>query len=60
VNREKAVKKVLAALAVIVALTGTAAAQTKIQVGCTATSDCASAMIAVDEGIFKSTGSRSR
>ena len=53
-------KKVLAALAVIVALTGTAAAQTKIQVGCTATSDCASAMIAVDEGIFKSTGSRSR
>lgn len=31
-------------------------AQTKIQVGCTATSDCASAMIAVDEGIFKKQG----
>ncbi len=33
-----------------------AAAQTKIQVGCTATSDCASAMVAVDEGIFKKHG----
>src|ERR1700738_577952 len=28
----------------------------KIQIGCTATSDCASAMIAVDEGIFKKHG----
>jgi NitT/TauT family transport system substrate-binding protein len=27
-------------------------AQTKITIGCTATSDCASAMVAVDEGIF--------
>jgi len=33
-----------------------AQAQTKIQIGCTATSDCASAMIAVDEGIFKRHG----
>ena len=31
-------------------------AQTKIQIGCTATSDCASAMVAVDEGIFKKHG----
>jgi NitT/TauT family transport system substrate-binding protein len=33
-----------------------AQAQTKIQVGCTATSDCASAMVGVDEGIFKRYG----
>jgi NitT/TauT family transport system substrate-binding protein len=32
------------------------AAQTKIQIGCTATSDCASAMVAVDEGLFKKHG----
>src|SRR5258707_3525678 len=31
-------------------------AQTKIQIGCTATSDCASAMVAVDEGLFKKHG----
>src|SRR5271155_481253 len=35
---------------------GSAHAQTKIQIGCTATSDCASAMVAVDEGIFKKHG----
>ena len=33
-----------------------ALAQAKIQIGCTATSDCASAMVAVDEGIFKKQG----
>ncbi|WP_316228170.1 ABC transporter substrate-binding protein [Bradyrhizobium sp. SZCCHNPS10061] len=38
------------------ALTGAALAQAKIQIGCTATSDCASAMVAVDEGIFKKHG----
>jgi len=53
---ENVVKKVLAALAVSMALTGTAFAQAKIQVGCTATSDCASAMVAIDEGIFKKHG----
>ena len=37
-------------------LAAPAGAQTKIQVGCTATSDCASAMIAVDEGLFKKQG----
>src|ERR1700759_4852554 len=35
---------------------GPAFAQGKIQIGCTATSDCASAMVAVDEGIFKKHG----
>jgi len=33
-----------------------ALAQTKIAIGCTATSDCASAMVAVDEGIFAKHG----
>jgi NitT/TauT family transport system substrate-binding protein len=36
--------------------TGPVQAQGKIQIGCTATSDCASAMVAVDEGIFKKHG----
>jgi NitT/TauT family transport system substrate-binding protein len=44
-----------AAVAALLA-TSTAQAQTKIQIGCTATSDCASAMVAVDEGIFKKHG----
>ena len=35
---------------------GPVQAQTKIQIGCTATSDCASAMVAIDEGIFKKHG----
>jgi len=50
------VKKILASIAFSLALAGPAAAQTKIQIGCTATSDCASAMVAVDEGIFKKHG----
>ena len=37
-------------------LASTAHAQQKIQIGCTATGDCASAMIAIDEGIFKRLG----
>jgi NitT/TauT family transport system substrate-binding protein len=49
--------KFRAAAAVVALLTGAPAqAQTKIQIGCTATTDCASAMIAVDEGIFKKHG----
>src|SRR5213592_246978 len=55
-NGEIVVKKVLVALAISAALTGTAFAQARIQVGCTATSDCASAMVAIDEGIFKKHG----
>src|SRR3981189_1211243 len=46
---------VAAVVAAILAI-GPVQAQTKIQVGCTATSDCASAMVAVDEGIFKRLG----
>lgn len=46
---------VTAALAAILAA-GPVHAQTKVQIGCTATSDCASAMVAVDEGIFKKHG----
>lgn len=48
----------LAGLAVgaSIALTAPALAQAKIQIGCTATSDCASAMVAVDEGIFRKHG----
>jgi NitT/TauT family transport system substrate-binding protein len=53
---ETAVKTIFATLAISLALAGSAAAQTKIQIGCTATSDCASAMVAVDEGIFKKYG----
>ncbi|WP_342363876.1 ABC transporter substrate-binding protein [Terrarubrum flagellatum] len=33
-----------------------AIAQTKLNVGCTATTDCASAAVALDEGIFKKNG----
>src|ERR1700716_3834671 len=46
---------VAAVVAAILAI-GPVEAQTKIQIGCTATSDCASAMVAVDEGIFKEHG----
>jgi ABC-type nitrate/sulfonate/bicarbonate transport system substrate-binding protein len=42
--------------AISLALAGSAGAQMKLQIGCTATSDCASAMLAVDEGIFKKYG----
>jgi NitT/TauT family transport system substrate-binding protein len=49
--------KFLAAVAVAAVLAaGPVHARTKIQIGCTATTDCASAMIAVDEGIFKKHG----
>src|SRR5476649_2912724 len=49
--------KFLAAVGLAALLaTGSVHAQSKIQIGCTATSDCASAMVAVDEGIFKKHG----
>jgi NitT/TauT family transport system substrate-binding protein len=48
-----------AAFAAILAA-GPVHAQTKIQIGCTATSDCASAMVAVDEAFSKSTVSMRR
>jgi NitT/TauT family transport system substrate-binding protein len=47
------------ALALALALAAGAApalAQTKLTIGCTATSDCASAMVAVDQGIFAKHG----
>lgn len=48
----------LAALAAALALFGAqgAQAQTKITIGCTATGDCASAMVGVDAGIFAKHG----
>lgn len=49
--------KVLAGTALaMLMLGGSAFAQGKIKIGCTATTDCASAMVAVDEGIFKKHG----
>src|ERR1700710_2691532 len=49
-------KFLAAAVAVSILAIGPVRAQTKVQIGCTATSDCASAMVAVDEGIFKKHG----
>jgi NitT/TauT family transport system substrate-binding protein len=49
-------KLLVAATFAALLATGPVQAQTKIQIGCTATSDCASAMVAVDEGIFKKHG----
>jgi NitT/TauT family transport system substrate-binding protein len=49
--------KLLAATAFAAILAaGPVHAQSRIQIGCTATSDCASAMVAVDEGLFKKHG----
>lgn len=48
--------KFLMTVACAAVLAGPAHAQTKLQIGCTATTDCASAMVAVDEGIFKKHG----
>ena len=39
-----------------IAMAGSALAQSKVLIGCTATSDCASAMVAADEGLFKKHG----
>ena len=44
------------AVGLAAALAASAAAADKIRVGCTPTNDCASAMVAVDEGIFKKHG----
>jgi len=49
-------KRTILALTAAVAMFATAAQAQKIQVGCTATGDCASAMVAIDEGIFKKLG----
>jgi NitT/TauT family transport system substrate-binding protein len=46
----------LAASAALLAAQVPASAQHRIKIGCTATSDCSSAMVAVDEGIFRRHG----
>ncbi|TKT82557.1 ABC transporter substrate-binding protein [Aquamicrobium sp. LC103] len=43
-------------LAVLMGMTSIASAQEKVVIGCTATTDCASAAIAVEEGIFEKNG----
>jgi len=48
-------KMIAASLAFLIAAT-TAQAQEKLLIGCTTTTDCASAMVAIDEGIFKRLG----
>jgi NitT/TauT family transport system substrate-binding protein len=48
--------RTLAASAFAMLFASGAEAQQKIQIGCTATGDCASAMVAIDEGIFKRLG----
>jgi NitT/TauT family transport system substrate-binding protein len=54
-NRGPLARLFVGALA-LAAFSGPALAQTKIQIGCTATTDCASAMVAVDQGIFAKHG----
>ena len=49
-------KAALGAAVVFASWTGLAAAQTKINIGCTATTDCASAAVALEDGIFKKNG----
>lgn len=52
-------KRQIAAIAVslgLVLAAAPASAQHKIKIGCTATTDCVSAMVAVDEGIFRRHG----
>ena len=47
---------VVAGALALAAFSAPSLAQTKIQIGCTATTDCASAMVAVDQGIFAKHG----
>ncbi|ETR76544.1 ABC transporter substrate-binding protein [Afipia sp. P52-10] len=48
--------KTIAAAMMTLLAAGAAHGQQKIQIGCTATTDCSAAMVAVDEGIFKRLG----
>src|SRR5579872_2765968 len=48
--------RLAAAAFLLAAFAPPALAQTKITIGCTATSDCASAMVAVDQGLFAKHG----
>ncbi|WP_316230111.1 ABC transporter substrate-binding protein [Bradyrhizobium sp. SZCCHNR1051] len=53
--RHRIISAALGSVLATLALTSATRAE-KIQIGCTATSDCASAMVAVDEGIFRKHG----
>ena len=55
-NRMKSAVWAAATLALAVSVPGAVSAAEKIIIGCTATTDCANAAIAVDEGIFKKNG----
>jgi NitT/TauT family transport system substrate-binding protein len=48
--------KTTAAALMALTIATAAEAQQKLQIGCTTTTDCSSAMVAVDEGIFKRLG----
>uniref|UniRef100_UPI003100B101 hypothetical protein n=1 Tax=Neorhizobium sp. EC2-8 TaxID=3129230 RepID=UPI003100B101 len=50
------IKAALVATALFSMWAGAAVAQTKVNIGCTATTDCASAAVALQEGIFKKNG----
>ncbi|QTL04716.1 ABC transporter substrate-binding protein [Aquabacter sp. L1I39] len=52
---KRALGVIAASLAMVLSV-GAASAQHKIKIGCTATSDCVSAMVATDEGIFQKHG----
>ncbi|MBD0415538.1 ABC transporter substrate-binding protein [Oryzicola mucosus] len=49
-------KAALGGVFMLFAWNGTATAQTALNIGCTATTDCASAAVALEEGIFKKNG----
>ncbi|MDI6025049.1 ABC transporter substrate-binding protein [Corticibacterium sp. UT-5YL-CI-8] len=49
-------KAALGGAFMLLAWNGTATAQTALNIGCTATTDCASAAVALEEGIFKKNG----
>jgi NitT/TauT family transport system substrate-binding protein len=55
-NLRVALRATAVASALALAGANAAIAQTKMTIGCTATTDCASAMVAVDEGIFAKHG----
>ena len=54
--RDLGLRLLVGSVLAAVALAASPACAEKILIGCTATSDCASAMVAVDEGLFKKHG----
>jgi NitT/TauT family transport system substrate-binding protein len=55
-RRARPLARLAAGAVAFAALCMPALAETKITIGCTATSDCASAMVAVDQGLFAKHG----